>query len=69
MDPIMKLAREHGIAVIEDCAQAPFATYKGRPVGTLGDIGVFSLNYHKHIHTGEGGMWSRRTMRSPIVCK
>ena len=56
MDPIMKLAREHGIAVIEDCAQAPFATYKGRPVGTLGDIGVFSLNYHKHIHTGEGGM-------------
>jgi len=56
MDPIMELARKHRIAVIEDCAQAPFATYKGRPVGTLGDIGVFSLNYHKHIHTGEGGM-------------
>jgi len=56
MDPIMDLARRHGIAVIEDCAQVPFATYKGRPVGTLGDIGVFSLNYHKHIHTGEGGM-------------
>lgn len=56
MDPIMKLARERGIIVIEDCAQAPFATYKGRPVGGIGDIGVFSLNYHKHIHTGEGGM-------------
>lgn len=56
MDPIVALARRHGIAVIEDCAQVPFATYKGRPVGTLGDIGVFSLNYHKHIHTGEGGV-------------
>jgi perosamine synthetase len=56
MDPIMSLADAHGIKVIEDCAQAPFATYKGRPVGSLGDVGVFSLNYHKHIHTGEGGM-------------
>lgn len=56
MDPIMDLAREHNLVVIEDCAQAPFATYKGRPAGSLGHIGVFSLNYHKHIHTGEGGM-------------
>ncbi len=56
MDPIMALAREHGLIVIEDCAQAPFATYKGRPVGSLGHMGVFSLNYHKHIHTGEGGI-------------
>lgn len=56
MDPIMALAEQHGLVVIEDCAQAPFATYKGRPVGTLGHMGVFSLNYHKHIHTGEGGV-------------
>ena len=56
MDPIMALANERGLKVIEDCAQVPFATYKGRPVGSLGHIGVFSLNYHKHIHTGEGGM-------------
>lgn len=56
MDPIMELARQHDIVVIEDCAQVPFATYKGRPVGSLGDMGIFSLNYHKHIHTGEGGL-------------
>ncbi len=56
MDPIMALAAQHGLTVIEDCAQAPFATYGGRPVGTLGHMGVFSLNYHKHIHTGEGGV-------------
>ena len=56
MDPIMALAAQHNLLVIEDCAQAPFASYKGRPVGTLGHMGVFSLNYHKHIHTGEGGL-------------
>ncbi len=56
MDPIMELAAKHNLVVIEDCAQSPCATYKGRPVGTLGHMGVFSLNYHKHIHTGEGGL-------------
>ena len=56
MDPIMALARRHNLKVIEDAAQAPGVHYKGRPVGTIGDIGGFSLNYHKHIHTGEGGM-------------
>jgi dTDP-4-amino-4,6-dideoxygalactose transaminase len=56
MDPIMDIARKHNLVVIEDCAQAPLTTYKGRMVGTIGDMGVFSLNYHKHIHTGEGGM-------------
>jgi len=56
MDEIMAIADAHNITVIEDCAQAPCASYKGRPVGTLGHMGVFSLNYHKHIHSGEGGI-------------
>lgn len=56
MDPIMALARARGLTVIEDCAQSPSCSYRGRPVGTLGDMGVFSLNYHKHVHTGEGGV-------------
>lgn len=56
MDAIMLIAKKHKIKVIEDCAQAPMGKYKGRYVGTIGDIGVFSLNYHKHIHTGEGGV-------------
>ena len=53
-DAINALAKKHGIKVIEDCAQAPGATLGNQFAGTLGDIGVYSLNYHKHIHTGEG---------------
>jgi perosamine synthetase len=56
MDEILRIADLHNIKVIEDAAQAPGIRYKGKPVGALGDIGGFSLNYHKHIHTGEGGM-------------
>lgn len=56
MDPIMELAKKHNLVVIEDCAQVPLGAYKGRKLGSIGDMGVFSLNYHKHIHTGEGGM-------------
>lgn len=68
MDPIMALARERGISVIEDCAQAHGATYKGRQVGSIGDVGAFSFCQDKIISTGgEGGMvttndhrlWSR----------
>lgn len=56
MDEIMQIAREHNLTVIEDAAQAPGAMYQGRYAGTLADIGIFSLNYHKTIHTGEGGV-------------
>jgi dTDP-4-amino-4,6-dideoxygalactose transaminase len=56
MDKIMILAKKYNIRVIEDAAQSPGAIYKGQPVGAIGDIGGFSLNFHKHIHTGEGGL-------------
>lgn len=56
MDAIMSIAREHNIAVIEDCAQAHGARFRGQPVGTIGDIGVFSLNVNKTIQSGEGGV-------------
>lgn len=56
MDPIMDLAKKYGIMVIEDCAQAYYAYYKGRLLGTIGDIGCFSLNDFKHISAGDGGM-------------
>lgn len=56
VEGINALAKKHGLLVIEDAAQAPGAKFRGRFAGTLGDIGVFSLNYHKHIHSGEGGM-------------
>ena len=56
MDEIIEVARQHNLMVIEDAAQAPGALYKGRYAGTLGDMGVFSLNYHKTVHCGEGGI-------------
>jgi len=57
MDAILALAREHGLHVMEDCAQAQGATYKGRPVGSLGDIAAFSFCQDKIMTTaGEGGM-------------
>jgi hypothetical protein len=68
MDPILDLAREHHLKVVEDCAQAHGATYKGRPVGSMGDAGAFSFCQDKIMTTGgEGGMlttndtelWSR----------
>lgn len=56
MDPIMEIARKHNVKVIEDCAQSYMSYYKGRLVGTIGDIGCFSLNDFKHISAGDGGM-------------
>ena len=56
MDRIMAIAKKYDLTVIEDCAQAPAAKYKRKYVGTIGSIGGFSLNYHKTIHSGEGGV-------------
>jgi perosamine synthetase len=56
MDPIMDIARKHNLYVIEDAAQSIGAYYKGRLSGTIAHIGVFSLNCHKLIQSGEGGL-------------
>lgn len=57
MDPIMEIAQRHNLYVVEDCAHAPGAEYKGRKAGSIGDIGCFSFHSLKNISTlGEGGM-------------
>jgi len=56
IDPIMKITKDHNLHVIEDCAEAHGAEYKGRKVGTFGDIACFSFYGNKVITTGEGGM-------------
>ena len=56
LDALRQLAAARGIALVEDCCQAPLAEYRGRPVGTWGDFGCFSLQQSKHITTGDGGM-------------
>jgi 8-amino-3,8-dideoxy-alpha-D-manno-octulosonate transaminase len=55
LDPILALARKHGIKVLEDCSQSVGASYKGRPLGSMGDIGIYSLQQSKTITAGEGG--------------
>lgn len=56
IDALMAIAAKHGLKVISDTAQAPGALYKGKYAGTVAHVGGYSLNYHKHIHTGEGGI-------------
>jgi dTDP-4-amino-4,6-dideoxygalactose transaminase len=56
MDEVLAVARDHGLVVIEDCAHAIEARYRGAPVGTLGDYGCFSFYATKNLTTGEGGM-------------
>jgi len=56
LDPILEVAHEHGLAVIEDACEALGSEYKGRRVGTLGDAGVFAFYPNKQMTTGEGGM-------------
>jgi perosamine synthetase len=55
-DALLSVAKEHGLKVIEDNAQAIGATWRGRYTGTIGDVGVFSFNFHKMIQSGEGGV-------------
>lgn len=56
MEKLSAIAKRHGLKIITDAAQAPGVHQKTKFAGTLADIGCFSLNYHKHIHTGEGGI-------------
>lgn len=56
MEAILAIARRHNLKVVEDCAQAPGTLCQGRPVGTIGDAGVFSFQETKNMMTGEGGM-------------
>lgn len=56
MDAMMDVARRHNLPLIEDASQAHLTKYKGRYVGTMGDIGCFSLQQTKHMTTGDGGM-------------
>jgi dTDP-4-amino-4,6-dideoxygalactose transaminase len=55
MDAIMAIARKHGLQVIEDAAQGLMSTYKGQPLGTIGDFGALSFHETKNIISGEGG--------------
>ena len=56
IEALMEIAARHNLKVITDTAQAPGAIYKGKYAGTVSHVGGYSLNYHKHIHTGEGGV-------------
>ncbi|MBL8014471.1 MAG: DegT/DnrJ/EryC1/StrS family aminotransferase, partial [Candidatus Omnitrophica bacterium] len=56
MDAMAAIARKHNVALIEDCAQTHVTQYKGKYVGTIGDIGCFSFQQSKHMTTGDGGM-------------
>jgi perosamine synthetase len=56
MDPVMELARKHGLDLIEDAAEAHGLTYKNRPCGSFGNLSTFSFYPNKHVTTGEGGM-------------
>jgi perosamine synthetase len=56
MDPVLQLADQYGLKIIEDAAETHGQTYKGRPCGSFGDLSAFSFYPNKHVTTGEGGM-------------
>lgn len=64
MDPLNAVAARHGLAVVEDAAQAHGATYHGRPIGGLGDAGVYSFQASKAMTAGEGGLIVCRTQEA-----
>lgn len=61
MDEIVAVCQRHGVALIEDCAHAPGARYRGQAVGTFGDCGCFSFFTNKNLSVGEGGMVTTRS--------
>ena len=56
MDPVVKIAKKHNLKIIEDCAESHGVEYKGKKVGSIGDVGAFSFFANKTITCGEGGM-------------
>jgi perosamine synthetase len=56
LEELSEIAKENNLYLIEDNSQSPLAECNSQLAGSIGDIGIFSLNYHKHIHTGEGGI-------------
>lgn len=69
MDKICRIANKHDLFVIEDGAQSPGAVFKGKDVCTIGDIGGFSFNFHKHIHCGEGGLITTNNSKLAEKCR
>ena len=68
-DRLYDLAQRHGLRVIEDAAQSIGATWRGRRIGSFGDLVAFSFHANKNITTGEGGAWCCPTRRSPPTCE
>jgi dTDP-4-amino-4,6-dideoxygalactose transaminase len=56
LEPMLHTAHRRGLFVIEDCAEAPGATYRGRPVGSWGDAAIYSFQHNKPMTAGEGGL-------------
>ncbi len=63
MEPLLHAAHRRGLFVIEDCAEAPGGTYRGRRVGTWGDAAIFSFQHNKPMTAGEGGLVATRDLR------
>ena len=69
MDELCRIARKHGLKLIEDCAHAIETSYHGQPAGTFGDFGCFSFYVTKNITTGEGGMILAKREEDAARCK